>query len=187
MNDVIKPQSFQHTFGWPVGRFWSASRKPNGRSNLKTQRTKQIMKDLHLRKIRRRRCMLLLMSPPPTIWERGDHNVENQINLGSNYPGFSQTWLMLSRWPIMMKRTHDNTRKESKSRWKENHEKWRTRKDKRQHPSSLITSWPPHGNLQDWKKHQQLKTHTTEESKMDSKGTLLLLFLHGARWRLDLK
>ena len=100
---------------------------------------------------------------------------------------FYQTWLMLSRWRIMMKRTHDNTRKESKSRWKENHEKWRTRKDKRQHPSSLITSWPPHGNLQDWKKHQQLKTHTTEESKMDSKGTLLLLFLHGARWRLDLK
>ena len=34
--------------------------------------------------------MLLLMSPPPTIWERerGDHNVENQFNLGSNYPGF---------------------------------------------------------------------------------------------------
>lgn len=68
---------------------------------------------------------------------------------------------MLSRWLILMKRTHDNTRKESKSRWKENHEKWRT-KDKRQHPSSLITSWPPHGNLQDWKsinnwRHMQLK------------------------------
>ena len=117
---------------------------------------------------------------PVKIWNRltGLIPVKTSVQ-NTRFPVFSSTggnaFPVTLRWSAHMTRSPGGRRR-------------RKKKQQQEHPSSLITSWPPHGNLQDWRsinnwKHTpQLKNrrwnqragHTTLPSQCEMKIGLYL-------------